>query len=506
MTRTTGKVYLVGAGPGDPGLISLKGVQRLREADVVLYDGLVNPLLLRHTSANAERTSRKASPLGPALSQAEINQRLIEAARQGKTVVRLKGGDPFVFGRGSEEALALTEAGIPFEVVPGITAATAAGEYIGISFTHRDYASAVAFVTGHEHPSQDKKSVDYAALAAFPGTLVFYMGLQRLEAIVQALQDGGKSPETPAAVVSRATLPDQQTVVAPLCELAAAASHPNIGPPSLIVVGDCVRMRDQVQWFEKLPLFGKRIGITRPSDQVEPTVQSVLELGARPVLLPTIEILPPEDWSEVDAALERLHEFDWIVFTSVNGVRGLLRRLWDTGGDVRRIGHAQLAAIGTATAAALEEFHLRVDVVPDCYRAEELASALKPHVNGKHVLWARASRGRDVLPSELEAAGARLEQIIVYQNVDRGCFSDQELSLIEAGEVDWIGLSSPSIARNLRKLLSPRALAQIGSRIRLASISPVTSEAAREVGLSVAAEANVYTWDGILNAIIAAES
>ncbi|HID21748.1 MAG TPA: uroporphyrinogen-III C-methyltransferase, partial [Planctomycetaceae bacterium] len=272
-----GTVYLVGAGPGDPGLISLKGLQCLSRADLVLYDGLVNPLLLRHTPAMAERTSRKASPLGPAMSQQEINERLIEAARQGKTVVRLKGGDPYIFGRGSEEALALAEAGIPFEVVPGITAATAAGAYVGFSLTHRDCASAVAFITGHEHPAPDKERIDYDVLAAFPGTLVFYMGLHRLKDIVQALLDGGKAPETPSAVVSSATLPQQRIVTAPLRDLPAVVDEAGALPPSLIVIGECVRMREKLQWFERLPLFGKRIGITRPESQADATIQRVIE-------------------------------------------------------------------------------------------------------------------------------------------------------------------------------------------------------------------------------------
>ncbi|NOX56514.1 MAG: uroporphyrinogen-III C-methyltransferase, partial [Planctomycetes bacterium] len=495
MTRM-GKVYLVGAGPGDPGLISLKGLQCLRRADLVLYDGLVNPLLLRHTPATAERTSRKASPLGPAMSQQEINERLIEAARQGKTVVRLKGGDPYIFGRGSEEALALAEAGVPFEVVPGITAATAAGAYVGFSLTHRDCASAVAFITGHEHPAPDKERIDYDVLAAFPGTLVFYMGLHRIGEIVQALLDGGKEPETPAAVVSQATLPQQRILVAPLHELPHAVAQAGALPPSLIVIGECVRMREKLQWFEHLPLFGKRIGITRPLTQADATIERVVELGGQPVLLPTIEIRPPEDWAPVDRVLQRLGEYDWIVFTSANGVEGLFGRLWQTGGDLRQVGRVQLAAIGPATADALERFHLRADLVPDAYRAEELAAVLKAHVPGRRVLWARSTRARDVLPRELEAAGAHLDQCIVYQNVDREQLTPEELAMIEQGELDWIGLSSPSIARSLFRLLTPRALAQLGERVRIASISPVTTEAALEVGLPVNAEAIEYTWDG----------
>lgn len=501
-----GKVYLVGAGPGDPGLLSLKGRQCLQQADLILYDGLVNPLLLRHTSAQADRTCRTSERGERVLKQDEINRRLVEAAWEGKTVVRLKGGDPFIFGRGSEEAAALVDAGIDFEVVPGITAATAASEYAGISLTHREHASAVAFITGHEDPRKDQSTLDYDVLARFPGTLVFYMGLHRLESIAEALLRAGKSPRTPAAVISRATTPSQRTVSAPLGELLEAVRAAELHAPSLILVGDCVRMRDKIAWFEKRPLFGKRIGVTRPEHQADAVVDRLLELGAQPVLLPTIAIQPPEDWSAVDAMLARLPEFDWIVFTSANGVAGLLDRVWETNGDLRRLGPVKLAAIGSATAAALEAYRLRADLIPDAFRAEALADALKPHVAGKRVLWARANRGRDVLPTELQAAGAMLEQIVVYRNIDVDALPEQELAAVERGELDWIGLSSPSIARSLARLLTPAALAQLGKSVRLVSISPVTTAAAQDVGLPISAEAATYTWNGICEAVIRAES
>ncbi len=502
MTAPLGNVYLVGAGPGDPGLLTLKGLDCLQRADLVLYDGLVNPLLLEHTTAQAERTRRAPNATSRTLHQQEINGRLIAAARQGKRVVRLKGGDPFIFGRGSEEAVALAEAGIPFEVVPGITTATAASEYAGISLTHREFASAVAFVTGHEDPQKGKTSIDYDQLAVFSGTLVFYMGLDRLEAIVEKLLKAGKDPGVPACVISRATTPAQRTVTAPLGKLPASVRQAELPPPSLIVIGECVRLRERIAWFENRPLFGKRIGITRPAAQAGPVVARLLELGAQPVLLPTIEILPPEDTSDIDRTLGRLDEFDWLIFTSANGVDGLLNRLWKTGGDLRRLQSVQIATIGPATADRLARFHLRPDLVPEEFRAEALAEALASHVSGRRVLWARASRGRDVLPTELEAAGATLEQLVVYRNVDVESLPAAELRLIEDGQLDWIGLSSPSIARSLKRLLSPAALSQIGKQVRLASISPVTTAAARDVSLPIAVEAEVYTWDGLCDAIM----
>ena len=499
----SGKVYLVGAGPGDPGLITVKGLQCLQRADLVLYDGLVNPLILLNTAAQAERTCRTELPDGRMLQQAEINDRLIAAASAGKTVVRLKGGDPFVFGRGGEEAAALAAAGIPFEVVPGVTAAVAASAYAGIALTHREFASAVAFVTGHEDPTKAGNAIDYPGLAAFPGTLVFYMGLHRLSAIVDALLGAGKPGTTQAAVVSRGTTPAQRTVVAPLDRLVADVQRAGLRAPSMIIVGDCVRQRETIAWFEHRPLFGLRVGVTRPVGQAASVISRLLDLGAEPVLMPAIAVQPPADWTSADQALARLPDFDWVVFTSVNGVRSLAQRLWDTGGDLRQLARTKLAAIGDGTAQALAELRLRADIVPDAFRAEALAEALTPHVAQQRVLWARASRGRDVLPEALRAAGAQVTEAVLYDNLDADGLSPDVLAAIEQGHLDWICLSSPSIARNLRRLLTPAALSRLGTTTRVASISPVTSAAAREAGLPVSAEATVYNWEGILQAIVA---
>lgn len=503
---TPGKVYLVGAGPGDPGLVTIKGLECLARADLVLYDGLVNPLILLSARGHAERTCRSEDPGDRGRWQEEINARLIAAAREGKTVVRLKGGDPFVFGRGGEEAAALAKANVPFEIVPGVTAAVAASAYAGISLTHRDFASAVAFVTGHEDPRKAEGSLDYQALAAFPGTLVFYMGLNRLAQITRALVAAGKPPQTPAAVVSRATTPAQVTLCGTLADLAHKADEAKLHAPSVIIVGECVRQRETIGWFEKKPLFGKRIVISRPASQAASVVARLFDLGAQPILAPTIEILPPEEWQEVDRQLARLHDFDWIVFTSVNGVNFFFNRLWETGGDLRRLGNAKIAAIGEGTAQALAAFHLRADLVPDSFRAEALAEALQPHVAGKRVLWARASRGRDVLPTELRASGAQLEELIVYRNIDVERLDPDVLRALETGDVDWVCLSSPSMARAFHRFLSSAARERLGKPVRVASISPVTSAAVRELGLPVDAEATTYTWEGIFAAVVAAKT
>lgn len=497
------RVYLVGAGPGDPGLISLRAVECLKQADLVLYDGLVNPLLLRHTDGVCERTARTRRDGVSIVQQEEINQRLIKEARSGRTVVRLKGGDPYIFGRGSEEADALASAGISFEVVPGITAATAAAEYAGFSFTHRQISSAVAFVTGHEDPLRETSRLNFAALAEFPGTLVFYMGLSRLTEICQQLIECGKSPETPAAVVCKASLPGQQVETGTLYTLPQMVRTAGLKPPSLIVVGECVQQRKRHSWFEELPLFGKSIGITRPIRQSAEIADRIIRLGGEPVLMPMIDIqpVPESDIPGIHQRLRQLSDDSWLIFTSINGVSEFFRHLWLANLDTRAIGHLQIAAIGSSTAAALKGHGVRADVIPNTFRAESLAEAIIPYVAKKKVLWVRASRGRDVLPEMLQSAGAIVDELVVYQNIDACEFDSGIAQRIREGSLSWVGLSSPSIARQFAEMLLRHQLQPMRMATRLASISPITSEAAREAGLKVTAEATTFTWDGIIEAI-----
>jgi uroporphyrinogen III methyltransferase / synthase len=499
MTTQPGIVYLVGAGPGDPGLISLRGKECLERADMVLYDGLSSPLLLRYTRADCERTSRLVGPDGKRLPQEEINRKLVEAGRQGKIVVRLKGGDPYIFGRGSEEAQALRAAGIPFEVVPGVTAAVAAAEYAGISLTHRTHASAVAFITGHEDPTKRDSSLDYQNLARFPGTLVFYMGLHRLPSIVKRLLDAGKSAETPACVISRGTQTRQRTVEGTLAELPDRVAAAELHAPSLIVVGNCVAMREELAWFEDRPLFGCRIAIPRPLPQAYDTADLCIQRGAWPVLTPAIAISPVDDFSEIDRTLHSLEHHDWLIFTSRNGVEQFFARFFALGNDVRRLGSLQLATIGSATAGALAEYHLNADVIPESFRAEELAAALKERVRGKNVLWLRANRGRDVLPTELGAIAESFTELVVYKNEDVDQLDAEVLAQFHNREIDWLALSSPSIAHAMARLI-PEEIKQ-DAEFKIATISPVTSDAAREAGFTVDAEATSFTWPGILDAI-----
>lgn len=488
----------MGAGPGDPGLLTLKGKRCLEEADLILYDGLVNPMLLLYSSATAERTGRTDAQGKRTLDQSEINQRLVEAGLAGKTVIRLKGGDPFIFGRGSEEAKALAEAGVPYEVVPGITAATAAAEYAGISLTHREHASAVAFVTGHEDPEKSESALDYDQLARFPGTLVFYMGLHRLPKIATALVECGKSPVTPVAVISKGSTPVQKTVTGRLDDIDSLVKQAGLKPPSLIIVGHCVSMRQEINWFESLPLAGVKIGITRPPHQTDEVIDLAHRLGAQPILMPTMEIRPVSDWSQVDQEIQQLQNYDWLVFTSVNGVECFLNRIWETGGDSRSLSNCRIACIGPATAERLAKYNLRADVMPEVYRGEALADELKEMVKGQRVLWPRANRGRDVLPEVLTAAGAEFKSLIVYEHRDITDFDERALLSLKAGEVDWIGLSSPSIARQVATMLSGM---DVKFSPRFAAISPVTEAAAVEAGLAVQAVASEHTWAGLFAAI-----
>ena len=500
----TGKVYLAGAGPGDPGLITLRAAECLAEADLVLYDGLVNPLLLRRTRGICERTARTRRDGTTIVSQQEINERLIAEARAGKVVVRLKGGDPYIFGRGSEEAAALQAAGIPFEVIPGVTAATGAGEYAGFSFTHREISSAVAFVTGHEDPTRDASRLDFEALARFPGTLVFYMGLNRLTEICRHLIAAGMPETTPAAVVCHASLATQQVVEGTLATIPHAASKRQLKPPSLIVVGECVKQRAQLSWYEQLPLFGVSIGVTRPDEQADDVSSQIVRLGGEPVIMPMIEVGPVAE-SEVPAiqeTFERLHEFQWLVFTSVNGVSEFFRHLQASGRDARALHAAAIAAIGTSTALKLKSFGIQADFVPAEFRAEALGTALAERAQGQNVLWVRASRGRDVLPGLLQDAGVHLEQLVVYENRDVAAFSSDVVARLKSGTLQWVGLSSPSIARQLAQLLKMAKISPAELTTKIAAISSVTARAADDCGLAVECIARNSTWQGILDAIV----
>jgi uroporphyrinogen III methyltransferase/synthase len=497
-------VYLVGAGPGNPGLLTVRAVEVLRRANLVLYDKLVPAVLLDYAPAEAERVC--VIELGPCHAQRHtpINERMIAAARAGRRVVRLKGGDPYVFGRGGEEAEALHQAGIPFEVVPGVTAALGTAAYAGIPLTHRAISSAVALVTGHEDPEKPESTLDWAALARFPGTLVFYMGISRLERIARSLIANGMSAETPAAAVHAATTGRQLTVTAPLAALPGRVRAEGISSPGLVLIGPVVALREAMSWFERRPLFGRRVLISRPRHQAGVLAERLVELGALPFVLPAVEVRPAHDWGPVDRALCELSSYAWVVFTSANGVTALLDRLPVVGLDLRALGGVRLAAIGPKTADALRQYHLEPDLVPARYQSEDLAAALIPHLQpGQRVLLARADRGRELLREELSTVCA-VEQIAVYSQVDAVELDDDVLDHLRRGEVDYITLTSANIARSLLGRLDATCRARIDAgEVRLVSISPVTSAEVARLGLPVAAEAAEATADGLIAAMVA---
>lgn len=499
MTDRLGKVYLVGGGPGDPGLITLRGAQLLAAADVVLYDYLVNPLILAHANPTAEQICLGRHGRGRLMPQAEINARLVELSRQGISVVRLKAGDPIVFARAAEEIAALDAADIPYEVVPGITAALAVGSYAGIPLTHGEGASAVALVTGQERPDKTSPGLDYTALAAFPGTLVFYMGVTTAPHWTTALILAGKSASTPAAIVRRCSWPDQETIPCTLGTVADEIEARKLRPPALVVVGEACALARPQGWFVERPLFGTRVLVTRATNQALPLATQLTGLGADVLVQPAIQIGPPDDLAAVDRAIANLANIDWLVFSSSNGVQSLFDRLLRTR-DLRAVAHLKLAAIGPGTAEALARYHLRADLLPAEYRAESLAAALTDEAKaGRRFLLVRASRGREVLADELTAHGGQVEQVVVYASRDVDAPEAEIAELLAHDRIDWVTVTSSAIARSLVKLFGTEL-----RKSRLASISPVTSGVLRELGFEPAAEARQYTMEGLVEAILQA--
>ena len=492
------RVYLVGSGPGDPGMITLQAVQCLAEADVVLYDYLVNPQVLDYAPLAAEKICLGRHGHSRIWTQDEINRRIVELATAGKTVVRLKGGDPTVFAHAADESEVLASEGIPFQVIPGITAAMAAGSCVGVPLTHRRLASAVAFVTGCEAPAKGDSMLDYDGLARFPGTLVFYMGVTTAADWSASLVAAGKPAETPAVIVRRVSCPDQLVIRCCLGEVAGKlTAEKKIRPPAIVIVGEVAGLEENIAWFQQRPLFGKTVLVTRALSQSRELVEQCVQRGARVLVQPVIEISPLEETGELDAMLRQLDQFDWLVFSSRNGVHHFLDRLLQTGQDLRALGDLKLAAVGPGTSQALLDYHLQTDLQPATYRAEAMAEALQPEAaGGKRFLLARASRGREVLAEMLRDAGGEVQQVVVYRSTDVTEVDPAVEQELEAGSVDWITVTSSAIARSLVSLL--------GDKLRkadLVSSSPLTSATLEELGHSQAAEAETYTIPGLVKAI-----
>ncbi len=498
-----GKVFLVGAGPGDPGLITVKGVNCIARADVVVYDYLASPALLTHANPDAEMIYVGKKGGDHTLPQEGINALIVEKAKQGNVVARLKGGDPFIFGRGGEEAEALIAAGIPFEVVPGVTAAIGASAYAGIPLTHRDYTSDVAFVTGHEDPTKTESSVDWQALATGIGTLVFFMGVKNLPTIAASLVANGRSADTPVAVIRWGTTPKQRTVIGTLSTIVEETRRAGIKAPAIIIVGGVVNLRETMQWFENRPLMGRRIVVTRAREQASDLVQQLMEYGAECFQCPTIQVVPPADWAPVDRAIETLDQYGWIVFTSVNGVEFFFQRLFEKGLDVRALGHIHTATIGPATAARLRAWGLKSDIIPESYRAESVVEAFATRsVKGRKVLLPRAKEARSVLPAELTRMGAKVHEVTAYETRQVMDGAADLIARLTAGTIDMVTFTSSSTVKNFHRLLPPDRAERLMAGVTVASIGPITSQTARDMGLTVTIEAETYTIPGLIQAIL----
>jgi uroporphyrinogen III methyltransferase/synthase len=498
-------IYLVGGGPGDPGLFTVKGVERLKEADAIVYDRLAPETLLRHARPDADLVYVGKEPGKPTMPQEEINELLVELGRAGKTVVRLKGGDPYVFGRGGEEALALTEAGIPFEVVPGVTSGIAAPAYAGIPVTHRGVSTSVAFVTGHEDPTKGQEDVDWEVISGGADTLVLYMGVGRLREISASLVSAGRSPETPVAVIRWGTVPEQRTVSGTLEDIADRAAEANLKPPAITVVGDVVALREAgLDWYERRPLFGRRVVVTRARAQAGELSERLERLGAEAIEFPTIEIRPPEDFGPLDTAIDGLDSFDWLVFTSVNGVEAFVDRLEHHGLDVRAVPRgAKIAAIGPATAERIRTLKLRVDVVPEEFRAEALIeSVTRSSLAGQRVLIPRARAAREILPDKLREAGAEVVVPPAYESVPSLEGGDRLAARLGAGEVDCVTFTASSTVENFVRAFGAEDAARLLGEARVACIGPITTDTARGHGIRVDAEAREYTISGLIAAVV----
>jgi uroporphyrinogen III methyltransferase/synthase len=493
-----GKCFLVGAGPGDLGLATLRAKQLIEQADVIFYDALCNPEMLAWTREDAEIVFAGKRAGEHTLSQDEINALLVEKARQGKAVVRLKGGDPLVFGRGAEEAKALALAGIQFEIVPGITSAIAAAAYAGIPVTHREQNSHVTFFTGHEDVTKTENAIDYDALVRLGGTQVMLMGVERLDAITRKMLARGSRPDLPVALVRWGTTARQKTIVGTLATIAERVRASGFEAPAIAIFGDVVLLRDELSWFEDQPLFGKRIVVTRTRRQAGILSSELRVLGADVIELPTIRIAPPANLREFAELVQDAHSYDWIVFTSPNGVEAFFEIFFKLYDDAREIGGAKIATIGPATAQRVRDFHLRVDMQPEEFVAEALLREFEKlgGIENLKVLIARAERARDLLPKGLAGMGAIVDEAFAYRTVaETSDVTGARRRFVEEG-ADLITFTSSSTVENFLDLKLPWP-----AGMKVASIGPVTSATARERGLSVDVEANQHDIPGLISAI-----
>jgi uroporphyrinogen III methyltransferase/synthase len=500
-----GMVYLVGAGPGDPGLLTIKARECIEKADVLVYDYLANFLFLEYAHPEAEHIYVGKKAGDHTKTQDEINNIICEKALNGKTVVRLKGGDPFIFGRGGEEAQELLKAGVSFEIVPGITSAIAVPAYAGIPLTHRDHTATVAFITGHEDPSKGESNIAWDKLATGIGTLVFLMGIGNLKNISLELIKNGRPSHTPVAVIYRGTHPEQKTITGTLETIYEISQKANIKPPGIIVIGDVVGLRKELNWFETKPLFGKSIVVTRAREQASSFLAGLRELGANCIEFPTIEIAPPDDWAPLDDAINKIRDYNWLIFTSVNGVKFFFKRLLENKKDVRALGEIKVCAIGPKTADAVKGYGIMPDMVPPEYRAEAVIEEFrKLKTENLTILLPRAKEAREILPDELRKMGAEVDVVNAYVTIMPENRVADISKMLEAGEISMITFTSSSTVTNFMGMFGKNAdqVKEWLKDIDIASIGPITSETAKRLGLKVTVEPESYTIDALTEAIL----
>ena len=506
--KSAGTVYLVGAGPGDAGLLTLRGAELLRRADVVVYDALVNPSLLALAPKAAEIIYGGKRAKDHAIPQEDLNQLLVSKAREGKTVVRLKGGDPYLFGRGGEEAEELAAAKITFEVVPGISSIVAAPNYAGIPITHRDHCSSFTVITGHEDPTKEDTALDYAQLAKLPGTKVILMGVERIGQIANSLVAEGMDKSTPVAMVRWGTTGQQQSIEGTLGTIAALVTEKKFTAPAVTVIGDVVKLRSTLNWFERRPLFGQRIVVTRTREQASELSRQLLELGAEVLEVPTIRIAPPDDKNSLVEAMQGFGEYDWLIFTSPNGVTAFFDYFLKAFEDLRALGNVRIAAVGPATAAKVKELHLRVDAMPEEYLATKVAKSIQKFesIENLRFFLARAQVANPELCKELESLGGIVDDIAVYKTVPETEDLTGAVAKLAEGGADWITFTSSSTVENFHARFDLPKLLQKFPKVRLASIGPETSKAITALGLKPHVEARQHNIEGLVQALRTAVS
>lgn len=503
MMAEQGFVYLIGAGPGDPGLFTIKGQQILEKADVVVYDRLIGQEILDHARRDAEMIYVGKASSRHALPQDDINRLLVEKARQGKIVARLKGGDPFVFGRGGEEALYVRQHGIGFEVVPGITSAVAVPAYAGIPVTHRDATSSFAVITGHEKPGKQVSSIQWDKIATGIGTLVFLMGVENLESIVSNLLQAGRDASTPVALIRRGTFPDQEVVSGTLGDITAKVQQAGLKPPAIIVVGETVKLRDELKWREKGRLWGTRVVVTRARAQASSLSQYIRDEGGEAIEFPSIEIVKQEDLSALHETFGRLEEYRWIIFTSVNAVDIYFDELRDRGIDIRDLKGISICAIGPATAAKLTDRGLKVDYMPGEYRAEGIIAGLEQYIKPlDRILLPRAQGAREILPASLRDMGAVVDEVNIYRTVTTARIDAALRQDLIDGNYDYITFTSSSTVTNFVNIIGAENVIHMNARVKVACIGPITARTAEEHGFTVDVMPDRYTIEALVDAII----